>query len=253
MPRGKGRTVLPHRNAAARRRPPPVAPRQVERQNLRRRPRAQLEQAEDHGVPVQVQQPNDNDPQPAYQSAPAQPPYQPAPAQDHHNENAPPPHILTAPQVVQPVPQIENGEALLIPTKSDIDVFVSPNMCNQIWNLEYIDLAHLLFKNVVSNIDKPKKVLGFDEDGDILIERSKYSKVKSITNIEEWLEDFFNYIKILLKRFPALANDLISYMSVIRSAVPDVPFEKLYRYDQQFLPRMARDHRRSWATIDGQF
>jgi predicted nucleotidyltransferase len=225
----------------------------VERQNLRRRPRAQLEQAEDHGVPVQVQQPNDNDPQPAYQSAPAQPPYQPGPAQDHHNENAPPPHILTATQVVQPVPQIENGEALLIPTKSDIDVFVSQNMCNQIWNLEYIDLAHLLFKNVVSNIDKPKKVLGFDEDGDILIERSKYSKVKSITNIEEWLEDFFNYINILLKRFPALANDLISYMSVIRSAVPDVPFEKLYRYDQQFLPRMARDHRRAWATIDGQF
>jgi hypothetical protein len=72
----------------------------------------------------------------------------------------------------------------------------------------------------MSNIDKPKKVLGFDEDGDNLIERSKYSKVKSITNIEEWSEDFFNYIKILLKRFPALANDLISYMSIIRSAVP---------------------------------
>jgi hypothetical protein len=66
---GKGRKVLPYRNAAAGRRPPPVAPRQVERQNpRRRRPRAQLEQAEDHGAPVQVQQPNDNDPQPAYQS-----------------------------------------------------------------------------------------------------------------------------------------------------------------------------------------
>ena len=202
MPRGKGRKVLPYRNAAAGRRPPPVAPRQVERQNLRRRrPRAQLEQAEDHGVPVEVQQPNDNDPQPAYQ---------PAPAQDHHNENAPPPHTLPASQVVQPVPQSENGEALIIPTKSDIDVFVSQKMSNQIWNLEYIDLAHLLYKNVVSNIDKPKKVLGFDEDGDILIERSKYSKVKSITNIEEWSEGFLNYIKILLKRFPALANDLIS-------------------------------------------
>ena len=59
-------------------------------------------------------------------------------------------------------------------------------ICNQIWNLEYIELAHLLYKNVVSNIDKPIKVLGFDEDGDILVERSKYSKVKSITNIEEW-------------------------------------------------------------------
>ena len=160
MPRGKGRKVLPYRNAAAGRRPPPAAPRQVERQNLRRRrPRAQLEQAEDHGVPVQIQQPNDNDPQTAYQPAPAQnhqPAYQPAPAQnrqpayqpafaqDHHNEKAPPPHILLAPQVVQPVPQIENGEALIIPTKSDIDVFVSQKMSNQIWNLEYIDLAHLL-------------------------------------------------------------------------------------------------------------
>ena len=201
----------------------------MERQNRRRRrPRAQLEQAEDHVVPVQVQQPNDNDPQPTYQPAPAQnpqPAYQPAPAQDHHNENAPPPHTLPAPQVVQPVPQIKNGEALIILTKSDIDVFVS-KMCNQIWNLEYIDLTHLLYKHFVSNIDKPIKVLGFDEDGDILIERSKYSKVKSITNIEEWSEGFLNYIKILLKKFPALANDLISYMSIIRSDVPDVPCEK---------------------------
>jgi hypothetical protein len=124
IPRGKGKQVLPYRNAAVVRRPPPVAPRQVESHNLRRRrPWAQLEQAEDHGVSVQVQQPNDNDPQPAYQ---------PAPAQDHHNENDPPPHILPAPQVVQPVPQIENGEALIIPTKSDIDVFVSQKMCNQI-------------------------------------------------------------------------------------------------------------------------
>jgi hypothetical protein len=99
-------------------------------------------------------------------------------------------------------------------------------MSNQIWNLENIYLAHLLYKNFVSKIDKLKKVLGFDEDGDILIERSKYLKVKSITNIEEWSKGFLNYKKILLKGFPALANDLISYMSIIRSAVPDVPFEK---------------------------
>ena len=148
MPRGKGRQVLTYRNAAAGRRPPPVDPRQVERQNLRRRPRAQLEQAEDHGVPVQVQQPNDNDPQPAY-----------PPAQDHHNEYAPPPHMLPVPQVVQPVPQIENGEALIIHTNSDIDVFVSQKMCNQIWNLEYIDLAHLHYKNVLVILINRKKYL----------------------------------------------------------------------------------------------
>jgi hypothetical protein len=50
-------------------------------------------------------------------------------------------------------------------------------MCNQIWNLEYIDLAHLLYKNVVSNIDKPKKVLGFDEDGDILTQQVLEGKI----------------------------------------------------------------------------
>jgi hypothetical protein len=47
-------------------------------------------------------------------------------------------------------------------------------------------------------------------------------------------------------------NDLISYMSITRSAATNVPFEKMYKYDQQFRLRMARDHRRSWATIDGQ-
>jgi hypothetical protein len=41
-------------------------------------------------------------------------------------------------------------------------------------------------------------------------------------------------------------------MSIIRNAVPDVPFVKMYKYDQQFRLRMARDHRRSWSTIDGQ-
>ena len=61
-----------------------------------------------------------------------------------------------------------------------------------------------------------------------------------------------NYIQILLKIFPALVNDLISYMSIIRSAIPDVPFEKCTRMTQQFRLRMARDHRRSWAIIDGQ-
>ena len=53
----------------------------------------------------------------------------------------------------------------------------------------------------------------------------------------------------MLKEFPALANDLISYMSITRSAATNVPFEKMYKYDQQFRLRMARDHRQSWATV----
>jgi hypothetical protein len=52
-----------------------------------------------------------------------------------------------------------------------------------IWHICFIKMLLVILIN-------RKKVLGFDEDGDILVGRSKYSRVKSITNIEEWSEDF---------------------------------------------------------------
>lgn len=57
-------------------------------------------------------------------------------------------------------------------------------------------------------------------------------------------------MKILLQRFPDLANELISYMTIIRGA--SVPFENVYKYDKQFLLRKARDHMRVRDVIDGQ-
>ena len=228
MPRGRGRRVMPYRNAARGRLRPPAEP--EPRPGRRRHNRAQQEPGVE---PVALDQPvQPQPPVPQVQEAP--PPPVPAPVAQPIQQPVQQPEIFPAPQNVNP-----NGEVLLIPTKSDIDVFVSQKMSNQIWNLEYIDLAHLLYKNFVSNIDKPKKVLGFDEDGDILVERNKYSKVKSITNIDEWSEGFLNYMKILLQIFPTLANDLISYMSIISGAVPDVPFEKINKYDQQFRLRIA--------------
>lgn len=56
---------------------------------------------------------------------------------------------------------VQNGEILVIPTGNDVDVFVPQNIINQIWNLEYVDLAQLLYKNFVSNIDQPKKSARF--------------------------------------------------------------------------------------------
>ena len=55
-------------------------------------------------------------------------------------------------------------------------------------------------------------------------------------------------MKILLQRFPELANELISYMTFIRG----VPFENVYKFDMQFRLRKARDHMRAWDVIDGQ-
>ena len=211
MPRGKGRKILPYRKAAAGRRPPPVAPRQVERQNLwRRRPRAQLEQAEDHGVPVQVQQPKDNDPQPAYQLLLLRTIRMKMLL--HHV-------YFLYPKLYNRCHRLKMVRLL----KSDIDVFVSYKMCNQILNLEYIDLAHLLYKNCVSNIEKPSDWFWwrwcYPSWTQQVLEGKIYHKYWRV------VRGFLNYITILLKKYPALANDLISYMYIIRSAVPNVPFE----------------------------
>ena len=44
---------------------------------------------------------------------------------------------------------VQNGEILVIPTSNDVDVFVPQKIINQIWNLEYVDLAQLLYKNIL--------------------------------------------------------------------------------------------------------
>jgi hypothetical protein len=40
-------------------------------------------------------------------------------------------------------------------------------------------------------------------------------------------------------------------MSIIRGAVADTPFERIYQYDRQFRLRVAQNHIKSWAQIDG--
>ncbi|CAC5407839.1 unnamed protein product [Mytilus coruscus] len=234
MPRGKGKRVLPNR--AARRQDNHV---QLPANRMCRTRRAEII-GQNEANPQQPLMPPQQPLMPPQQPLlPPHLPQQPIVPTDWNSKRQP-----TARNIVQ------NGEILVIPTSNDVDVFVPQKIINQIWNLEYVDLAQLLYKNFVSNIDQPKKVLGFDEDGDILIERNKYSKVKSLSNIGEWTEGFLNYMKILLQRFPDLANELITYMTIIRRA--SVPFENVYKYDKQFRLRKARDHMRAWDVIDGQ-
>jgi hypothetical protein len=37
----------------------------------------------------------------------------------------------------------------------------------------------------------------------------------------------------------------------IRDAVADIPFERIYQYDRQFRLRVAQNHAKTWAQIDG--
>jgi hypothetical protein len=78
--------------------------------------------------------------------------------------------------------------------------------------LIYIDLALLLYKNFISQVDKPQNVVGYDnESGSLVIQPNKQSKVKSIQNIETWTDGFINCVKIFLQRFPNSALELITH------------------------------------------
>jgi hypothetical protein len=50
----------------------------------------------------------------------------------------------------------------------------------------------------------------------------------TIENIESWTDAFCNFAKVALQRHPMLATDLISYMILMRGAVSDALFERLY-------------------------
>ena len=143
-----------------------------------------------------------------------------------------------------------NNDPMLIPNQSECDVYVSQNLKEKIWNREYIDLSLLLYQNFISQIDRPQNVISYDNAaGSLVITSNKNSKVKSIQNIESWTDAFINYMKIFIQRFPNLANELTTYMSIIRGT--QVSFEKIYCYDQQFRLRMANNPTRSWSSIDG--
>jgi hypothetical protein len=61
---------------------------------------------------------------------------------------------------------------------------------------------------------------------------NKKLKLNNIENIESWTDAFCNFAKVALQRYSMLAIDLISYMILIRGAVSDALFERVYNYDK---------------------
>jgi hypothetical protein len=53
-----------------------------------------------------------------------------------------------------------------------------------------------------------------------------------------WTDAFCNFTTVALQRHPMLATALIPYMILIRGAVSDALFERVYNYDKQFRLRM---------------
>jgi hypothetical protein len=49
-----------------------------------------------------------------------------------------------------------------------------------------------------------------------------------------WTDAFINYAKVLITKHPLLAGDLFMYMAIIKGAISDATFDRVYMCDQQF-------------------
>ncbi|VDI19555.1 Hypothetical predicted protein [Mytilus galloprovincialis] len=174
------------------------------------------------------------------------------PDQPVENINQPPPQKQLKTTAVQAGPgnTLINTGPLLMPCANEVDIIVSQQIKEKIWNFEFVDFGNLLKQNsqYYSNVDQKQSVTV--ENG-MLVISNKPSKVNTINNIELWTEAFANFSKILLQKHASLAQDLFTYMSIIRDAISDAPFDRVYQYDRQFRLRLSLNHSKSWSEIDG--
>ena len=137
-----------------------------------------------------------------------------------------------------------------MPLCNETDLFISQSLKEKIWGLQYINLA-LLHQNFDIPSEPKMNSLTVLNGNVVVNTENKNLKVKNIENIESWTDAFCYFAKVALQRHPMLATDLISYMILIRGAVSDALFERVYNYDKQFRLRIAQNPIGSWSQIDG--
>ena len=219
-----------------------------------RRPRA------NNRVPYNMRQRNrveGNDQPPIQQQQPEQPVIQPV-AQPIAIQPEQP--QVQHPDVQQNVQQPHSGEflnlnaninnaPLMIPMSNELDIFVSQNIREKVWNFQCIDLS-LLSKSNFSVPNETQNCIAVEEGKLVVQTTSKPQKHKRIETIEMWTDAFLNYVQIIIDRHPQMTKDLLIYMVTIRGATLDATFDRVYMYDQQFRLRVAQDPARSWSHID---
>ncbi|CAC5384571.1 unnamed protein product [Mytilus coruscus] len=190
------------------------------------------------------------------------------PRRNNIGDQQPAPHEAPAPEE-EPVPEevaqvkelkttaaqagsgntFNNTCPLLMPCSNEIDIIVSQQIKEKMWNFEYVDFGTLLKQNsqYYNNYDQKQSVTV--ENG-MLVIFNKPFKVNTINSIELWTEAFANFTKILLQKHASLAQNLFTYMSIIRDAISDAPFDRVYQYDRQFRLRVSLNHSKSWSEID---
>lgn len=150
-------------------------------------------------------------------------------------------------QAAVPADTLGEHDPLLVINSSEIDIFVSDQIKEKIWNSKFVDLAQLLKSNVQNPSDNHLH-LAFSNDKLVF---QAQPKGKRIDNIDNWTEAFITFALIYIQRHQTRASELFKYMAIVRGAAQLNPFGNCYQYDIQFRLRMSNDPSRSWSNIDG--
>jgi hypothetical protein len=139
---------------------------------------------------------------------------------------------------------------MLLTCDIETDISISKTTKDKFWNLEYTVLSLLLRHHF--NCQRVKhNFLSLAEGKLLMYLTNKPLKVKQINSIEIWTDAFINNANVMIDRHHLLAGYSLSYMSIIRGAVVDAHFNRVYQCDQQFRLRIAYNQTRTMAQIDG--
>ena len=143
----------------------------------------------------------------------------------------------------------KSSEIEIIHLETDsIGDHVPHSLKEKIWGSEYINLALLLkgSADLTNFCSSAPMVIG---QGGIIETKQPVCKDK-IPSLEKWTDAFLIFMSIYLKRYPAKLQDLLQYMSTIRSAATQgTPFGWRV-YDEQFRARLAQVPGTSWAEVN---
>ena len=148
------------------------------------------------------------------------------------------------------VNNVTNTDPMLLTCDIETDISISKTTKDKFWNLEYTVLSLLLRHHF--NCQRVKhNFLSLAEGKLLMYLINKPNKVKQINSIKIWTDAFINNANVMIDRHHLLAGYSLSYMSIIRGAVVDAHFNRVYQCDQQFRLRIAYNQTRTMSQIDG--
>ena len=145
------------------------------------------------------------------------------------------------------VTNMYNTDPMFLTCDNETDIFISKSTKGKIWKLEYTVLS-LLFRHHFNCQCVKHNFLSLADCKLLMYLTNKSLKVQQINSIEMLTDAFINNANVMIDIHHLLAGYPLSYLSIIRGAVVDAPFNRVDQYDQQLRPY---NQTRTMSQIDG--